>query len=534
MELDVLRDDFISRKEVGVVHKSIEEYLRLFIEMANLEQIDFYRYNFVYNDYVKDTDYGIDNLYSSKNILNEESPDNSKKYHIILKAHNIIFGKIVFNNRIKSTKAIKILLFYLKNKLYQEYTISKKFVNSETGLNIFIYSKSNTKIFAKTLQNDVNALFNSDVIMTNNLPSIVEKIEDKVNKNIIICVVNDYESIQNDRDLLTSFNDFIIVYGPNNHRLSLLCGQLKIEHYIAYEEYNKEYLRKIILDTQNIILNKFNSINSVLSIAGISGGIGCTTIAMNMANILANSMPNKNVLFIDLAQTKAISNLFLEHNPLPEKTIIDLVNTKDFDLENNLRNGLVKVKDNFYYINGIQKHTDREYLEEETFIENFLTYLQMINHNFNNIIIDTGVFEASNLKTAIYDISNEIELIIQLDLPDISKLKTLYSLIKRAGFKEKTSFLVNKFDEESSLNLNDIISILNTTEEDKIMFSHKIPNDPMLLEKYWDQCELISNIDKNSPFVRELIDFLIDKKILKVLDKKEEKKGFFSFFRRYL
>ena len=115
MELDVLRDDFISRKEVGVVHKSIEEYLRLFTEMANLERIDFYRYNFVYNDYVKDIDYGIDNAYSSKNISNEESPDNSKKYHIILKAHNIIFGKIVFNNRIKSTKAIKILLFYLKN-----------------------------------------------------------------------------------------------------------------------------------------------------------------------------------------------------------------------------------------------------------------------------------------------------------------------------------------------------------------------------------------------------------------------------------
>ena len=306
---------------------------------------------------------------------------------------------------------------------------------------------------------------------------------------------------------------------------------LSILHYIPYDDYTKENLRKIILETKNTMLNKFHSTNNIISIAGISGGIGCTTIAMNMANILSKKMPQHNVLYIDLSHTKAVSNLFLEQNPLPEKAIIDLVNSDEFDLENNLENGLVKIKENFYAINGIQKHIDKEYLEKDIFIEKFLNYLELSSKYFNTIIIDAGVFEASNLKTTVYDISNEIELITEMNLPHISKLKTLYSLMKRAGLKEKISFIVNRFDAKSALSLNDVISILNITEDDKMIFKYKISNDYLTLGKCWNQCELASNTDEKSLFVEEITDFLFDKHIIKNIDQKKKKKNFFSFFR---
>ena len=119
-----------------------------------------------------------------------------------------------------------------------------------------------------------------------------------------------------------------------------------------------------------------------------------------------------------------------------------------------------------------------------------------------------------------------------MNLPNISKLKTLYSLMKRAGLKEKISFIVNRFDAKNSLSLNDVISILNITEDDKMIFNYKISNDYATLGKYWNQCELVCDVDENSLFVQEIINFLVDKKILEDKNLKKEKKSLFSFFRK--
>lgn len=524
MKLKELKKDLHLRKEVEVLKKNIKEYLELLLEMTFLKQIDFYKYNFEYDEYNFDFSISNQNEYSK---LPEED-----KYYIVLKSNNIILGKLIFEDKIQSSKALKKLLSFLNEKLLELHNISQEFRSEESNLNIFIVSTDETKTFAKKLQTDVSALFNANVVFTSKLKNITYDIETKSSKNIILYTVDEYESIKKDERLLNSFNDYIIVFGPNVHKISLYCGNLNIQHYITFEEYTNENLRELILETKNMIMNKFNSKNNIISISGISGGIGCTTIAMNMANILSKRMPHDNVLYIDLSHTKAISNLFLEQNPLPEKTIIDLVNSDEFDLESNLENGLVKIKENFYAINGIQKHIDKEYLEKDVFIEKFLNYLEVSSKHFNTIILDAGVFEASNLKTTIYDISNEIELITEMNLPHISKLKTLYSLMKRAGLKEKISFIVNRFDAKSALSLNDVISILNITEDDKMIFNYKISNDYATLGKCWNQCELVSNVDEKSLFVEEITSFLFDKHIIKNVSVKKEKKGLFSFFRK--
>jgi len=524
MDIQEFKSDFCLRKEVIILKSSIKEYIELILEVTQCDQIDFYRYNYEYDAY------DFDFISSSDDEL--MPIQDTLKHFFILRSNNITLGKIVYKNEIKVTNIIETLLVYLKDKLLQEYNILKQYRSEESNLNIYIVSQHDTKLFAKHLEKDVNELFNANVIFTNSLAKVVNQIEVKSHKNIILYTVNDYESTVADEKLLKSLNEHIIVYGPNDHKVSLYCGNLNIMHYVSYEDYIKENLRSLIMETKYTILNKFNSVNNIVSISGISGGVGCTTIAMNIANILAKKMPDNNVLYIDLSNTKAISNLFLEQNPLPEKSIVDLVNSDEFDLQNNLQNGLVRLKENFYSINGIQKHIDKEYLEKDIFIEKFLNYLEMANEHFNTIVIDTGVFEASNLKTTVYDISNEIELITEMNLPNISKLKTLYSLMKRAGLKEKISFIINRFDAQNSLSLNDVISILNITEDDKMIFNYKISNDYVTLGKYWNQCELVSNVDENALFVKEITNFLVDKNILKDKNTLKEKKNLFSLFRK--
>lgn len=522
MKPNKLKEEMLLRKEIKTIEENIKEYLELFLEITELNKADFYQYDYEYDDF--DYDFSV--------TSEEQTPVISdKSYKIVLRLNQIILGKIVFEEKIKSSKLLKTILLYIKNKLMAERKIMKEITSDEPNLSIFIVSDADSKIFSKNLEHDINILFNANIVYSNNLKSIIEQVEMKSSKNIILYTASGYEKIKSDQEILKSLNDYILVFGPNEHEISLLCGNLQIQHYISFEEYSKDKLKQLIVDTKNTILNKFNSENHIISVSGISGGIGSTTIAMNMANILSKELPQQNVLFIDLSHTKAVSNLFLEQNPLPEKSIIDLVNSDEFDLEYNLDNGLVKIKENFYAINGIQKHLDREYLEKEIFVEKFLNYLGMANQYFNTIVIDTGVFSSTNLKTTVYDISNEIALIAEMNLPQISKLKTLYSLMKRAGLKDKISFILNRYDAKSSLSLHDVISILNMSEDDKMFFNYKISNDYETLGKCWEQCELVSNVEEKAPFVREVTEFLIDKNIITGKKEKKEKKGLFSFFR---
>ncbi len=57
-----------------------------------------------------------------------------------------------------------------------------------------------------------------------------------------------------------------------------------------------------------------------------------------------------------------------------------------FNIEKNLDLGLVKIRENFYSINGIQKHIDKDLIEKDTFIEKLLDYLLKASEHFNYII----------------------------------------------------------------------------------------------------------------------------------------------------
>lgn len=521
MRAEDFQEDIALKKDIQFIDQSIKEYLKLFSVTTELEQLDFYFYDYTYNDYTYD--------YTVSEKGNKE-PQN--KYHIVLQDEDVIFGKIVFSEKIESTPTVKKILSFINEKLFEKQNLLKRGIDDESNLNLYIVSNETTSSFAKDVKKDLSVMFNANITKVVTLNSIIKNLDMKSSKNIVIYVTSDYESINADKELIESLNEFIIVYGPNEHKISLLCGKMQVHNYITYEDYNNEDLKALIIETKNAILNKFTTKNNIISFCGISGGVGCTTISMNIANILAQHQHTKNILFIDLSNTKAISNLFLDQNPLPEKTILDLVNSDEFDLENNLNNGLVKIKENFYAINGIQRHIDKDYLEKDIFIEKFLGYLSKASEYFNTIIIDTGVFEASSLKTTIYDISNELELITEMNLPNVSKLKTLYTLVKRAGLKEKLSFIVNRFDSECALSTSDALSILNMSDEDKFQFQYNISNNFAEIGKCWNNCELVSEVYPNNIFTKELLTILKEKELLAPEDEIVPTKSIFSFLSR--
>lgn len=503
------------------------EILQLFVLLSNLKKLTFFKYDFKYNNFVYN--FTVD----GHNSLKEENDDQKKKYSIVLKDGDIIFGKITFDEKILYRKVVKELLVKSKDALRKIFEIEKELLSQNTPLNIYIVTDKNTIKFANKLQTNLDILLNAEVNVINDITKITDKLNLKNSKNIIIYTVENSDLIEDDEVLLKAFNEFIIVIGPNNHTLSLTCGRLNIQSYVSMDEFSPEIIKNMILETKHKLINKNKNVNKIITVTGVSGGIGSTTIAMNTADIIAQNNPTKNILFIDFSTSKAISNLFLSQNPIPTHTIVDLINYGNFNIEKNLELGLVKVRENFYSINGIQKHVDKDLIEKDNFIEKFLEYILKASEHFNYIVIDAGVADASSLKSTIYDLVNEIWVITEMTLPHASKLKTFHSLLKRAGLKDKVTFIINRANSLNEMSSSDFDSILNTSGNDEKISYLKILNDYSTLSRCWNYCELASEGSTDSTFVQKLQNILLDKQFIeKAPEKVVNKKTIFSFLNK--
>lgn len=523
MELENYTEKIELKKIKYSIDDQIMELFEILISIANLEYITYYRYDYEYNDFF-DT-YTI----TKDGELIDKPKSINKGYKLFLKKNKITYGYIKIDKKIKSNYLLKKLLNKILLLIEKQKSLEKKLLGSDIAFNIFLFNDDDLEVFGKNLKSGLKGLFNVDVIMSSNISKHLDEINTKNKKHIIVYLISDENNIKKNEHIIRTLNEPIIVIGPNNHHLSMYCGKLGIENYIPITEFRAEDLKQIIINTRNDLLNKNKYGNKIIALSGISGGIGTTTLSMNMSDILAQKLPNKNILYIDLSTTKAISNLFLEQNPLPSKTIIDLVNSSEFNLENNLLNGLIKKRENFYCITGIQKHIDKEFLEQDIFIEKFLEYISSASDYFNFIVIDIGIADSSNLKSTIYDVVNELWLVTQMNLPHISKVKTFYSLMKRAGLKEKISFIVNRYDSQNAISVSDVSSILNMNNDDKIQFDDfKIPNDYKTLGKCWNLCELVSQNNKDSIFIKKLNDVLVKKDFFQENDKNNSNSSWIS------
>ena len=531
MTLDGYHGKINEQKELDIRNENLVEVLKYYVLFSNVQKLSFFEYDYDLNNFVYD--FSVD---SQKRFIDDSMSHgvSDNNYSVVIEENDTIYGMITFDEDPGVSDVITELFEKIKISLRKRFALSKELLSQEPTLDVYIVTDEDSSQFANRLENSLNILLNANITVETTISSIMDKLKEKIKKSILIYTVSDSSLLRMDEGLLKSLNEFLFVIGPSDYDTSLFCGQLNVYKYLSKDDFLPEQLKSIIVETKSQIQNKYMSKNKIIAISGITGGVGVTTIAMNSANMLAKRNHDKNILFIDLSTTKAISNLFLGQNPLPKKTIIDLVNSAEFDIEKNLKNGLVKVRENFYSVNGIQKHIDSDFLEKDVFIEKLLTYISKASEEFNFIIIDTGEANATPLNTTIYDIVNELWVITEMSLPHISKLKTFYTLIKRAGLKDKVSFMVNRYDSVNAISVSDVTSILNTSGDDYMI---KLPNDYVTLGHCWNYCELATDSHPNSPFVEKLEDILKKKNFFNEERREARRSGekksdsLFSFFK---
>ncbi|MFK7767344.1 MAG: CpaE family protein [Mariniblastus sp.] len=176
---------------------------------------------------------------------------------------------------------------------------------------------------------------------------------------------------------------------------------------------------------------------SIISVAGSSGGVGTTSIAVNLAVALAQH-PDRSVVLIDLDLALGDADVFLDM--IPDYTLIDVSqNISRLDLAL-LRKSLTKHETGVYLLPRPVQIEDNSSISNE----DFKRVIGLLKASFTHLVIDLSK-SYSRLDIAALEASNQILLLTQLDLPCLRNVvRLLSSLESYEGVNEKIRVVVNR------------------------------------------------------------------------------------------
>lgn len=205
--------------------------------------------------------------------------------------------------------------------------------------------------------------------------------------------------------------------------------------------------------------------SQVITIAGVSGGVGCTSLAINLACVLAQQ-PRNNVAIIDLDLSLGDADVWLDI--IPDYTIQDVaenINRLDYAL---LKRSLTKHDCGAFLLpRPVHMETRPPFTPDE-----LRRVIALLKATFTHLVIDVSKsFNA--LDIAAMEASDSILLVTQLDLPCLRNVvRVLQFFDQQETLAEKIKVVVNR------LGLQDTqISLSKALETIGRQVYWQIPND---------------------------------------------------------
>jgi pilus assembly protein CpaE len=203
----------------------------------------------------------------------------------------------------------------------------------------------------------------------------------------------------------------------------------------------------------------------VISVAGASGGVGCTSLAVNLACVLARSEQN-SVVVIDLDFALGDSDVWLDI--IPDYTIQDVaenITRLDYSL---LKRSLTRHDCGVFLLPRPVQLDDNLKITAEQ----LRRVIALLKSTFTHLIIDTSK-SFGPLDMAALEVSETVLLVTQLDLPCLRNVVRLLQYFEHTdGLKEKVQIVVNRVGlEDTQISLNKALETIGRE------ISWQIPND---------------------------------------------------------
>lgn len=204
---------------------------------------------------------------------------------------------------------------------------------------------------------------------------------------------------------------------------------------------------------------------SVISVTGASGGVGVTTVAVNLACILAAN-PQNSVVLVDLDLALGDADVFLD--AIPDYTILDVATSiSRLDLAM-LKKSLTKHETGTYLLPRPYNIEDSEQITTE----DFRKVMNLLKASFSHLVLDLSK-AFGRMDHVAMQMSEQVLLLTQLDLPCLRNVVRIMSMLeKQEGINDKIRVVVNRVGIEKNQ-----ISFSSAEETINRGIFWKIPNN---------------------------------------------------------
>lgn len=203
----------------------------------------------------------------------------------------------------------------------------------------------------------------------------------------------------------------------------------------------------------------------MIAVAGATGGVGCTSVAVNIGCNLAKK-PENSVALVDLDLALGDADVFLDS--IPDYSLVDVtenVSRLDFQL---LRKSLTKHSSGLYLLPRPVQLQDLDLITPDSLRKVF----GLLRASFSHVVIDISK-SFSQVDLTALELSNEVLLMVQLDLPCLRNMvRLLMSLQQMESIRDKVKVVVNRVGLESGQ-----ISLKKARETIGREVYFQIPND---------------------------------------------------------
>lgn len=282
----------------------------------------------------------------------------------------------------------------------------------------------------------------------------------KINPNIIVLDISkrELEALKLAKKITQHFPDTTIFVTACEGKSEMIIKAMRAgAREFLYKPLNEKEIKgavDTVIQVESQRTQEKKNPGKTITIFGVKGGVGTTTIATNLAVNLANHS-KKSVILVDLNLQFGNSALFL--NLQPKYSIVDVANNlEDLDATQ-LKDVLPK------HSSGVRLLSEPPRLEDaETVtaahLEQILTLLKSV---FDYIVIETNnIFDEITLKAL--DESDSVLTIMEAELPSIYNARRCLDVFKRMGYdEEKVLLVINRLTADQGVPLKDLKKSVN-------------------------------------------------------------------------
>lgn len=323
------------------------------------------------------------------------------------------------------------------------------------SLKIFVVDKDNITVsIIENYLKEVNSEYS--LVKISSLSSAKDKIDENVLNLFIVDASENIDQVGREIDEIE--DNF------KNCKFIITAYNFKTDDIVKFlRKSKKDFITKPIIKSGflaiiNEIIEKmtteqdFSGQGKVISVFSNKGGLGKTTIAVNLGYELAKRDRRTKVAIVDMNLFLGDVTTFLDLTPPYDMSFL----IKKIDETKDIVDLTTQYSDSNYYI--IADSPYRDYANNVS-KEDVVKMLNALRKRFNYIIIDNSSAITGKTKYVL-DLSDMILLITEANLPTLNNCKRCMDFFEHIGLQNKTQIVLNRYSSSDECQKQDVADIL--------------------------------------------------------------------------